>query len=193
MTTTTGLDTSITAASPKRDAALLHRWLADPHSAYWGMTDLDVAAVENYLAALDADPAQQPWLGLVDGTPTFYAETYDPARVLLTGIHDAAPGDIGMHVLVSPPGAAHRHGLTDAVFAAVMRWCFDELGATRVVVEPDAGNARIRAKNVRAGFEELREVVIDEGDHLKTAMLSVCTRAGFANSELLRLDREGRA
>lgn len=193
MTTTTGLDTSITAASPKRDAALLHRWLADPHSAYWGMTDLDLAAVESYLAALDADPAQQPWLGLVDGAPMFYAETYDPARVLLTGIHDAVPGDIGMHVLVSPPGGTHRHGLTDAVFAAVMRWCFDELGAARVVVEPDAGNARIRAKNVRAGFEELREVVIDEGDHLKTAMLSVCTRAGFANSELVRLDREGRA
>lgn len=191
--TTTGIETSITAARPQRDAAVLHRWLVDPHSVYWGMGDLDIAGVEAYLAGVEADPAQQAWLGLVDGVAAFYAETYDPTRVLLEGIHDAEPGDIGMHVLVSPPGETRRHGLTDAVFAAVMSWCFDELGATRVVVEPDVRNARIRAKNVRAGFVEVRQVIIDEGDHLKTAMLSVCTRADFANSELFRLDREGRA
>lgn len=192
MSTTTALSIDLTAADPRRDAALLQRWLADPHSAFWGMADLDVAVVEEYLGRIAAHPAQDAWLGLVDGTPAFYAETYDPARVLLTGIHDALPGDLGMHVLIAPPGADPRHGFTDAVFAAVLAWCFDELGAARVVVEPDVRNDRIRRKNLRGGFTELREAVVDDGGHTKTAMLSVCTRDDFAASEIA-LDREERA
>ncbi|MEV4687995.1 GNAT family N-acetyltransferase [Microbacterium sp. LWH3-1.2] len=176
--------TSIVAADPQRDALVLQRWLADPHAAYWDMGDLDVDAVRVYLAGVAADPHQQAWLGLVDGVPTFFAETYDPAQVLLRGIHDPLPGDLGMHVLVAPPVGESRHGLTDAVFAAVMTWCFDELGAQRVVVEPDARNDRIRRKNLRAGFTELRCICIDQGGHAKTAVLSVCTRDDYARSEL---------
>lgn len=166
------------------DAATLQRWLAHPNSAFWGMGELSAAQVEEYLAGVLDGEGQDAWLGLVDGIPAFYAETYDPSLVLLVGIHDALPGDLGMHVLVAPPSGEPRHGHTDAVFAAVMRWCFDELGATRVVVEPDVRNDRIRRKNVRAGFVELGEAPVDEGGHVKTAMLSVCTRAAFESSEL---------
>ena len=178
------LATSIVPADPQRDALVLQPWLADPHAAFWGMGDLDVDAVRDYLASVVTDPRQDAWLGLVDGVPTFFAETYDPAQVLLRGIHDALPGDLGMHVLIAPPGGEPRHGLTDAVFAAVMTWCFDVLGAQRVVVEPDARNHRIRRKNLRAGFTELRYVAIHEGDHAKSAVLSVCTRDDYARSEL---------
>ena len=178
------LATSIVPADPQRDAPVLQPWLADPHAAFWGMGDHDVDAVRDYLASVVTDPRQDAWLGLVDGVPTFFAETYDPAQVLLRGIHDPLPGDLGMHVLIAPPGGEPRHGLTDAVFAAVMTWCFDELGAQRVVVEPDARNDRIRRKNLRAGFTELRFVSVDDGDHTKTAVLSVCTRDDYARSEL---------
>ncbi|WP_407358722.1 acetyltransferase [Microbacterium sp. LTA6] len=184
MTIATGLAIGLIAADPQRDAAVLRAWLADRHAAFWGMGDVDTAGVVAYLDGILAHPAQDAWLGLVDGIPTFYAETYDPSRVLLTGIHDAIPGDLGMHVLISPPIGEPRHGLTDAVFGAVMAWCFEGLGAQRVVVEPDTRNDRIRTKNVRAGFTELREVAVDDGGHTKTAMLSVCTRAAFAASEL---------
>lgn len=175
---------SIVRADAQRDAGALQQWLAHPHAAFWGMGDLGVDEVRDYLAAMAADPRQDAWLGAVDGTPTFFAETYDPAHVLLRGIHEAIPGDLGMHVLVAPPTDRPRHGLTDAIFAAVMAWCFDELGARRVVVEPDARNDRIRRKNLRAGFTELRYVSIDEGDHTKTAVLSVCTAHDHRRSEL---------
>ena len=175
---------SLVAADPRRDAPVLQRWLADPHAAFWEMGGHDVDAVCDYLANVVTDTYQDAWLGLVDGAPTFFAETYDPAHVLLRGIHDALPGDLGMHVLIAPPGDHPRHGLTDAVFAAVMAWCFDELGAERVVVEPDARNHRIRRKNVRAGFTELRHVTIDDGAHSKAAVLSVCTRDDYRRSEL---------
>lgn len=180
----TGTSISLVGAEPERDAATLQRWLAHPHAAFWGMGDLDVDAVRDYLTSVVTDPHQDGWLGVIDGAPTFFTETYDPAHVLLRGIHDPLPGDLGMHVLIAPPEGHPRHGLTDAVFAAVLAWCFDELRAERVVVEPDVRNDRIRRKNVRAGFAELREVSIDEGGHMKTAMLSVCRRSDHLRSEL---------
>jgi RimJ/RimL family protein N-acetyltransferase len=178
------LDIRLISVDPLRDAAMLQRWLAHPHSAFWGMTDLTPGEIRSYLAAIVVDPAQDGWLGLVDDTPTFYVETYDPAQVVLTGIHPSRPGDLGMHILISPPAGPPRHGLTDAVFAAVMGWCFDARSAERVVVEPDVRNSAIRRKNRRAGFVELSEVSLVEGSHVKQAMLSVCTRRGFAASEL---------
>ena len=193
MTVLTGFDIALVPADPRRDAAALQRWLADPHAAFWGMGDLDVAAVADYVASVVTHRDQDAWLGLVEGVPTFFAETYDPARVLLTDVHDALPGDLGMHVLIAPPSGHPRHGLTDAVFAAVMSWCFDELDAQRVVVEPDVRNAAIRRKNLRAGFTELDVVLVAEGESVKSAMLSVCSREQFAGSELAHTEREGRA
>ncbi|MFH8248755.1 GNAT family N-acetyltransferase [Microbacterium sp. B2969] len=184
MSIATAFDIAIVGTDPRRDAATVRSWLADPHSAFWGMGRLSEEDVCDYLTAVVVDQRQDSWLGLVDGHPAFLAETYDPAHVVLTGIHDAREGDVGMHILIAPPAGHPRHGLTDAVFAAVMRWCFSTLGAERVVVEPDVRNARIAAKNARAGFRVLREVDVPEGDGVKRAALSVCTRDDFAASAL---------
>ncbi|MFF2453526.1 GNAT family N-acetyltransferase [Isoptericola sp. NPDC058082] len=178
---------------PARDAATVHGWLTHPASVFWQMGHLGVAEVGDYLADVADDDRQDGWLGRVDGVPAFYAETYDPARVLLVGVHDAAPGDVGMHLLVAPPPddpAARAPGFTDAVMAAVVRFCLaaEGRGGARVVVEPDVRNRAIAAKNAAAGFRVLREVELDDGDgpggHTKRAVLSVCTRADFAASPL---------
>ena len=170
------LAVEIEPIDPARDAARLQRWLAHPRSRFWEMADLDVAQVRAYLETIADDARHGGWLGRVDGEAAFYVETYDPARVLLDGIHDVSPGDLGMHVLISAPTDEPRHGFTDAVFATVMAWCFDERGARRVVVEPDVRNDRVRRKNMRAGFTELREVAVADGGGIKTAMLSVCSK-----------------
>ncbi|MFC7879941.1 GNAT family N-acetyltransferase, partial [Isoptericola sp. NPDC057391] len=183
---------------PARDAATVHGWLTHPASTFWRMGHLGVAEVRDYLADVADHQDQDGWLGRVDGAPAFYAETYDPARVLLVGVHDAAPGDVGMHLLVAPPPAdpADRApGLTDAVMAAVVRFCLarEGLDAARVVVEPDVRNRAIAAKNAAAGFRVLREVELDEGGHTKRAALSVCTRQDFAASPLGALAGPGEA
>ncbi|PRZ07100.1 siderophore synthetase component [Isoptericola sp. CG 20/1183] len=189
----TGLgDLTFTAVSPVRDAATVQSWLTHPASSAWAMADLDVDGVRDYLAAVAADEAQEGWLGRLDGEPVVYTETYDPARVLLTAVHAAEPGDIGMHLLVAPPPdepARRRTGLTDAVMGAVVRFCLTDVaaggrGGARVVVEPDVTNAKIAAKNAAAGFRVLREVPVTDAGRTKTAALSVCTRADFAASPL---------
>ncbi|MFD2795258.1 GNAT family N-acetyltransferase [Promicromonospora vindobonensis] len=192
-TTTTRLgEITFEPVVPVRDAELVQGWLAHPAASYWQMTGLRVDEVREYLAGIQAGPHEAAWLGRLDGEPVFLTETYDPARVLLTDVHDALPGDLGMHLLVAPP-ATPRHGLTDAVMTAVMRFCLSGggpagadagLGATRVVVEPDVGNRKIAAKNAAAGFRVLREIDLGRGAHAKRAALSVATRADFAASAL---------
>ncbi|ANC31219.1 GNAT family N-acetyltransferase [Isoptericola dokdonensis] len=184
-------DLAVSPAVPATDAALLHRWLAHPASAAWHMAEHTVDDVREHLATVAADPGQDAWIVRLDDEPVAYTETYDPASVLLTDVHDAVPGDVGMHLLVAPPPApgARRHGLTDAVMATVVAFCLAPAAdggraGARVVVEPDVGNAAIAAKNAAAGFRVLREVAVTDGGHTKTAALSVCTRADFAASPL---------
>ncbi|PZF54954.1 siderophore synthetase [Curtobacterium sp. MCSS17_008] len=171
---TTGL-LSVHPVHPDHDAAVVQAWLADAASSWWEMTDHDVDAVRAYLRAVQDDPAQAGWLLRRHGEPIAYAETYDPATVLLTDVWDAEPGDVGMHLLVAPPPAdpspvgGRVHGLTSAVILTVVEHCRDALGARRVVVEPDVRNTAVQRKNTEVGFRALREVDVDG----KRALLSV--------------------
>ena len=165
---------------PERDALVLHHWLTHPASAFWRMTELGLDDVLAYEQRLARSTDEHAWIGRVAGRPTFMVETYDPARVLLKGLYRARAGDVGMHLLVAPPQGAPLHGLTDAVMAATLRFCFGTLRAQRVVVEPDVRNTAIAAKNAAAGFRVVREIELPG----KRAALSVCTREDFATSRL---------
>ena len=103
-TTTTRLgEVTLEPVVPARDAELVQGWLAHPGASYWQMGELRVDEVREYLAGVQAGPHEDAWLGRLDGEPVFMTETYDPAHVVLVGVHDARPGDLGMHLLVSPP------------------------------------------------------------------------------------------
>ncbi|GAA4736473.1 hypothetical protein GCM10023216_32190 [Isoptericola chiayiensis] len=183
---------TLSPVDPDADAATVQGWLAHPASSAWHMGGLGVDEVRAYLAGLVADDAQDGWLVRLDDAAVAYVETYDPARVLLTEVHDALPGDVGMHLLVAPAPvdpAERRPGLTDAIMSAVVRCCLTDVaeggrGGARVVVEPDVTGAKIAAKNAAAGFRVLGEVEVTDGGHTKTAALSVCTRDDFAASPL---------
>lgn len=162
--------------SDEQQLELLHGWVTHPRSVYWMMQGATRADVRDAYAAIAADPHHDAWLGRVDGRPLFLAETYDPAHAeALAGLPELQPGDGGMHLLVAPPSGAPVAGLTTAIFDAVMAFCFADPRVQRVVVEPDADNAAIRAKNVAAGFTELRKIPMPG----KTAMLSVCARGDW--------------
>lgn len=158
-----------------RDAALLHRWVTHPRAVHWMMQDATLDEVHAEQVAIRDDPHQQAWLGRDRGRAAFLAETYDPSRSPLADLHELRAGDLGMHVLVAAPEGAPEAGYTSEVFRAVMEACFADPAVQRVVVEPDVENGPIRAKNVAAGFVEVRPVRLPD----KTAMLSVCTREDF--------------
>lgn len=154
-------DLTFTPVDPDADAQTLAAWLTHPAAAFWQMGHLSLDQVRDYLTVLSDDDAQDGWIIREQGVPLAYAETYDPARVLLDEVFAAVDGDLGMHLLVAPPPrdpAARRPGLTSAIMRAVVDHCLETLGAARIVVEPDVDNAAVAAKNAAVGFEVLREI-----------------------------------
>jgi siderophore synthetase component/RimJ/RimL family protein N-acetyltransferase len=178
------MDLTFTPLEPAAHAGLLHDWLTTDRARYWGMTEHGTAQVRSYLEQVAASAHEDGWLGVRDGEPLVYVETYDPARLLPEGLLEPEPGDLGMHLLVAPPTGEVEHGLTAAVMGEVIAWCLHGRGAARVVVEPDERNRAVLAKNAAAGFRVLDHVEIPDGEGTKRAALSVCTRADFAASPL---------
>ncbi|MET8282698.1 GNAT family N-acetyltransferase [Micromonospora sp. NPDC005174] len=159
---------------PEADAALLHRWVTHPRSAFWLMQDADEAQVVEEYRRIAAHPHHDAYLGLWRGSPAFLAERYDPAHVELVGLYDHQPGDVGMHFLCAPAGTP-VHGFTRAVIRTVMAWLFADPATGRVMVEPDVHNTAVHALNAVVGFEVVGPVTKPE----KEALLSACTRAQF--------------
>ncbi|HEY4597884.1 GNAT family N-acetyltransferase [Corynebacterium sp.] len=180
---------TISPVQPRRDAPLLHGWLTSPHAFYWQSLDASVEEVEReYLRITDA-AHEAAWLLRIDDHPAALVETYDPSEILLDGVPslEHAPGDVGMHILVSPPRENPRPGFTNSIFAATMRWLCDHRGARRVVVEPDAGNQKILAKNALAGFRGVPGPGLTQltlGSAEKTARVQRCTAERFRASAL---------
>jgi siderophore synthetase component/RimJ/RimL family protein N-acetyltransferase len=161
-----------------RDLDLLHAWVTHPRSHFWGLQGASAEKVRAEYQGIADNPHHHAWLGLDDdGSPLFLAETYDPAHSELAQHYEVRPGDIGMHVLVSPP-TRKRSGVTSAVMRAVMDFCFADPSVERVVVEPDVRNEAIERKNAEVGFVEERHVQL----HDKVARLSFCTRQAYAMS-----------
>ncbi|WKU06255.1 GNAT family N-acetyltransferase [Micromonospora sp. HUAS LYJ1] len=159
---------------PEGDAALLHRWVTHPKSAFWLMQDADVDRVAREYRGIADHPHHDAYLGLWRGEPTFLAERYDPARVELAGLYPARSGDVGMHLLCAPTDRP-AHGFTRAVITTVLDWLFADPATRRVVVEPDVRNTAVHALNAAVGFTVVGPIRKPEKD----ALLSVCTRDQF--------------
>ncbi|WP_321949014.1 GNAT family N-acetyltransferase [Paraburkholderia sp. J10-1] len=164
----------IRALDAQRDAPTLHRWFVEERAAFWNMRDKSVADVAAFYQAIEDSGHARAWLGLHDGAPAFLFESYDPAHEEIGGHYDVRTGDLGMHLFVGP-AAIRRSGYTRHVFETLMAFLFERLHAQRVVVEPDARNARIHALNRAMGFVYTKDVAFRE----KIASLAFCTRADF--------------
>ena len=162
---------SVRPVDPEADAALLHRWLTHPKSAFWQMQDADPATV----AATYREIADSPWhdarIGLHEGRPAFLLERYDPAHDDVGSVYAVQDGDVGMHFLVAPTDDP-VHGFTRAVIVTVMELLFADAATRRVVVEPDVRNHAVHALNAEVGFRVVGEVELPD----KRALLSTCTR-----------------
>jgi RimJ/RimL family protein N-acetyltransferase len=156
------------------DAPTLHGWFVEERAAFWNMRDWSMAQVAAFYQAIDDSLHARAWLASQQGKPAFLIESYDPAHEEVGEHYDVQPGDLGMHLFVGPP-ATRQPGYTRRVFRTLMRFLFEHLGATRIVVEPDARNTRIHALNRAMGFVYAKDVAFRE----KTASLAFCTRADF--------------
>ncbi|MEC3852806.1 N-acetyltransferase [Paenarthrobacter ureafaciens] len=167
---------------PVADAPVLHSWVSREYARFWGMagcTEQDV--VEEY-SGIVASGHHQAFLGLDGGVPAFLMERYLPEASPLADVYEVQPGDVGMHLLVSPPSGTPQSGFTTSVMQAVMTELFDDPATRRVVVEPDARNHKIHVLNQRVGFRPHGVVTlpaVDPAEDQKQGLLSFCTREDF--------------
>jgi len=162
-----------------RDIELVHAWVTHPRSIYWEMPGFTVEQVRVEYQEIHDNPHHDAFLGRVDGVPSFLVERYDPCHSKLSDLPELRPGDIGMHLLVSPTDVPVS-GFTRAVMRHAVELCFADPAVDRVVVDPDVRNERITVINAAAGFVISRDVQLPT----KVAAISFCTRAGFAASEV---------
>ncbi len=170
------------AVDPVADAPVLHSWVSQEYARFWGMlsaTEQDV--VEEY-SKIAASGHHQAFLGLDDGVPAFLMERYRPESSPLADVYDVQPGDVGMHLLVSPPVGEPQPGYTTAVMQSVMTELFADPATRRIVVEPDARNHKIHVLNEKVGFRPCGVVTlpaVDPAEDHKKALLSFCAREDF--------------
>ena len=167
---------------PVDDAPVLHSWVSQEYARFWGMVGCAEQDVVDEYSKIAESGHHQAFLGLDDGVPAFLMERYLPGSSPLADVYEVRPGDIGMHLLVSPPSGNPQPGYTTAVMQAVMASLFEDPAIRRVVVEPDARNHKIHALNEKVGFRPHGVVTlpaVDPSEDHKQGLLSFCTREDF--------------
>jgi RimJ/RimL family protein N-acetyltransferase len=159
-----------------RDLNLLWHWMNQPHVvAQWKMAKPieDIAA---YIDANLADPHQDPYIGLIDGTPMSYFEAYWAKDDILGRHYPADEKDRGWHMLVGEP-AFFGHGFAPAVIRAFTRFLFlDDPATLKVVGEPSVKARRLLRYAPVCAFEEQGEIDLPD----KRAKLMFCHRERFS-------------
>ncbi|MEU6481732.1 GNAT family N-acetyltransferase [Streptomyces sp. NPDC047017] len=150
---------------PYADAATVHRWVSEERAAFWGMTGLTERQVAEVYAHLATLTTHHAFLVLRDGSPAALLQTYEPEADRVSACYPVRPGDIGLHLLLAPPGpGGRRPGWTSALLRALLTYVLLGMDRRRVVVDPDARNTKALARFLREGFQQGPAVVLPEID-----------------------------
>ncbi|MER8236817.1 GNAT family N-acetyltransferase [Streptomyces sp. NPDC094049] len=152
---------TVRPVDPDRDAPLLHGWVNEERSRFWGMVGTTVEQVREIYAHLDSLTTHHGFLVSRDDEPVALFQTYDPAADRVGECYEVLPGDVGVHLLIAPR-TAPRPGWTGQLLTALI--AFSLRDHDRVVVDPDASNEKAVARMVRAGFALGPLVVLPEVD-----------------------------
>lgn len=177
--------------SRETDLAMVWRWWnADHVRGKWSMgirlgpprpEGYSVLDLTRYLERLLAgDSHVLPVIGMLDGVDMSYIEVYDVGASPLADHPDLASNDRGIHLIIGEPDFIGK-GLVTAIGMPLVAWQFaTHPRAERVVVEPDAKNARaIRAAQNAAKDAGVQERANVQLKH-KVATLLFVERSSFA-------------
>ncbi|MET7679548.1 GNAT family N-acetyltransferase [Streptomyces sp. NPDC005423] len=150
---------------PEADADVIHGWVSEQRALFWGMNGLTRDQVTEIYAHMDTLATHHAYLAVRDGDPVALLQTYDPAADRVGDCYDVRPGDVGMHLLLAPPGpAGARSGWSSALLGVFVSYLLLGLGRSRIVVDPDVRNEKAIARFRREGFVTGPAVVLPEVD-----------------------------
>lgn len=158
----------------EQDLPRLHEWLNRPHVVrWWGGERPTLAEVrEHYLPRVLAPERVTPYIGLVDGQPFAYAQSY-----VAMGSGDGwwreitDPGVRGIDQTIGEPHLLNQ-GLGTALVKALVQRLFADPAVTLVHTDPSPENHRAIACYEKAGFTRQRLITTPDG----MALYMVCRK-----------------
>ncbi|MFF4390627.1 GNAT family N-acetyltransferase [Streptomyces sp. NPDC001552] len=177
---------AITPVDPAADSALIHSWVTQERARFWGMGEASRELVQEIYEDVDRRTTHHAFMVSRDGEQVALFQTYDCAEDRVSECYDVQPGDVGMHMLIGPTTGATEHGFTGSLLTAFFAFVFSDDAARRVVVEPDARNAKAISLMERTGFVLGPQIVLPEIDlpevylPAKPAQLAFLTAPGAA-------------
>ena len=117
---------------------------------------------------------QQLFIISVDDVEIGYAEVYSACDDRIAQYYPLNKLDYGWHVLVGEPQVTGQ-GYGYLVVQALTAYCFDQLGAARVLCEPDISVVALEKITVRLGYKKYGQIQLPE----KTSYVFICEAAKF--------------
>ena len=159
---------------PSEDIELVHQWVSQPRARFWGMTEKSREEVQGIYEFLDSLDTHHAFLVIRDGEPLALFQTYEPLHDPVGEAYPAREEDIGMHLLLAPATRSIPH-FTPRLATSLLKYMFSVPGKDRIIVEPDARNAKALRRREATCFELGPIIQLEE----KEAQLGFLTRAGF--------------
>lgn len=150
------------------DLPMLHDWLNRPHIvAWWGGEQPTLAQVQaQYHPNVLAAERVTPWIGLLDGQPFAYAQSYVACGAGGGWWEDVTdPGMRGIDQSIAD-AALLGQGLGTQLVCALVASLFRDPQVTAIQTDPAPGNARAIRCYEKAGFRRIRECVTPDGPAL---------------------------
>ncbi|GIH71530.1 GNAT family N-acetyltransferase [Sphaerimonospora thailandensis] len=162
----------VVPVDPVADLDLIHTWVTQERAGFWGMLDADRERVLEIYTYLDGLSTHHAYLIHRGDRPIALFQTYEPAHDPVGECYDVQAGDFGVHLLVGPVEGATEAGFTGNLISVILTYVLADPSRKRIVVEPDARNAKVIARLLRTGFELGPEIDLPE----KRARLAFLTR-----------------
>ncbi|WP_436738343.1 GNAT family N-acetyltransferase [Streptomyces sp. BBFR102] len=138
---------------PDADLDLLYAWVTEERARFWGMNGLTREQVHETYTFLDGLTTHHAFLAVLGGRPAALFQTYEPEADPLGACYDVRPGDYGVHLLIGPAhGSRPVSGFSSGLIGALLSYVLTDPARRRIVVEPDARNAKAVERVRRVGF-----------------------------------------
>lgn len=152
----------------EHDLTMLHEWLNRPHIVeWWGGERPSLDEVRaHYRPRVMAEENVTPYIGLLDGVPFAYAQTYVAAGSGGGWWEDVVdPGVRGIDQSIADP-ALLGIGLGTRLVRALVDLLFQDPQVTQVQTDPAPHNLRAIRCYEKAGFRSVGEIVTPDGPAL---------------------------
>nr|WP_052807356.1 GNAT family N-acetyltransferase [Risungbinella massiliensis] len=156
------------------DFGLLHRWQHEQHVIpYWNL-DISLEAYQKHLTEFLQDPHQSLHIGMIDGIPMSYWETYWVQGDILEGSYDSHPADQGVHLLIGETDYLGK-GYALPLLRAITSLLFEHPETEKVVAEPNILNKKMIHIFEKCGYRFQKKIDLPD----KEAALLFCYREEF--------------